>query len=190
MPLELGRLKSADALIAAVSTTVTLVLNFTSLTAILKFPDNVSGMSGFLSIPALISLVLLLLLFSDSIAARKKIAGLAIVACLIGGIALSYKSEYLIAANSHQIENCRDTKDTLILAPFNPSEDLQKMIEDGGGGSIKDAWCSHRDPPRFREKLLGEANSSSLQLSLMILLAQVLLTYSIIIAAWLVARKS
>lgn len=187
--MDLSRLSGTKAIIAGVATIVTIGLSYTSLSIVLDIPDNMSGLANYLSIPALIALVLLLLLNSDFFLRRKRLGTISVMGFLFVGLSTAFGAEYLITEHSHKVSNCRHVDDTYVLAPFRMTEGLLEEIDDGGGGVVSDAWCSHEDRTLFQENFLKEANTSVLILSLLILLSQVLLTYAIIVAAWLVANE-
>jgi hypothetical protein len=176
------RFKSSEAIIAATVALIGAVLNFTALSTVFSLPEGMSELAPFLSTIALVVLALLVAYVAQGMASLSPtLLVFAIVSCLGAGIYMATHAVSEIDAQTASVQ-CVDYPETRIVVPAEPSEQLQRLLDDGAG--LENAWCEEEKTNVRR--LVKQQNSGQIQLlTLWVVAAEVLLALAVIVMAWL-----
>jgi hypothetical protein len=187
MPGLMQRLKSTEAAIAAAVAFVAGIAKYFAISKVLPLPDGLNGFAPWLSTIVVVVLVFLLLLISDWLQSRKVgLLALVIGIALLGGVfgAVSFARQ----VREHSVPvHCADEAENIILEPSRPSQQLQRMLDSGGG--LSDAWCDHEDTQRLRLLVAKENAGQVSSLTLLMILAEALLASALTVAAWIVVNR-
>lgn len=184
----IDRLKSVEALVAAVVATLTVVAKYTTFTAFVTLPEGLSGFAPHLSTLAVIVLTFVMILLSGWLIRRKRgTQALLVVGALVIGLVLTVYFAGQLRKSSVAVE-CADEPPISILEPAKPTVQLAEMIDSGGG--LADAWCDHEDK-RLVRNMIARENADHVQwLTFLFIFAEVMVTIAFTLGAWLVVSQN
>ena len=174
------RLKSGEALLAAIATLAATVLQYFAIPNIIEIPDNISPLYQFLTTGLMVVLILIVLLLLPEFAGMNILVQVCVILGLIAiGIASAVTFANQLQDHSFS-KTCIDEPRVVILTPSVPSQKLRDEMMLGGG--LENGWCNHQDPAFFRALVRDEAVADATIAGLKLLVSQLLLALGLIIA--------
>ncbi|MXO91147.1 hypothetical protein [Pontixanthobacter aquaemixtae] len=182
----IAKLKSTEAIIAAIVSLVAVVAKYTAVSNLLDLPDGVDGVGPHLATAVVIIAILLIVYWSENILDQKPmLIGLGVAVMAAAGVYLA--SNFASDIRSQTVEvQCVDFPRTTILRPNEPSERLATLIDDGGG--LETAWCEE-EKVKVRSMVRSENSGQVFSLNLWLILAESLLAIAVTLLAWLIANR-
>ncbi|KWV93932.1 MULTISPECIES: hypothetical protein [unclassified Erythrobacter] len=153
---------------------------------VVDLPESLTGLPPFLSTLSVIVFGLLLVYLSDRVLQTKPaILVVIVIAMLTGGTYLSSRFASEVKRHSIAVE-CVDYPRSLILEPEEPSAQLSRLLDDGGGLDL--AWCAE-NKVEVRSMIKKQNANRAHGLTIMLIVAETLLALALTLAGWLVANR-
>lgn len=174
------RLKSGEALIAAIASLGAAGLQYFAIPSIIDIPENISPLYQYLTTGLLVVLILIVLLLLPDLS-KMHVVWQAITVLALMGAGMLMAISLVNQLSDHSFEKtCLNQERIVILAPSEPTDRLQTELMRVGGAAT--GWCNHPDTTFFRALLRQDAVPDATNAGLKLLGSQLLFALGLISA--------